>query len=168
LEARGELENTLIVVTSDNGMPFPRVKGQAYEYSNHLPLAIFWPGGIRHPGRTIDDFISFTDLAPTFLELAGIPAERSGMQPIAGESFGDILFSEKEGMVDPGRNFVLLGKERHDVGRPEDKGYPIRGIVRDSMLYLRNFQTDRWPAGNPETGYMNTDGSPAKTVILKY
>src|SRR3546814_8183788 len=75
LERSGELENTIIVVTSDNGMPFPRVKGQAYEYSNHLPLAIMWPGGIKHPGRTIDDFISFTDLAPTFLEVAGIRSE---------------------------------------------------------------------------------------------
>src|SRR5690606_4802812 len=97
-----------------------------------------------------------------------IPAERSGMQAISGKSISDIFFSEKEGMIDPDRDFVLLGKERHDVGRPEDKGYPVRGIVRDSMLYLRNFETGRWPAGNPETGYMNTDGSPAKTFILKY
>ncbi|MCA8990086.1 MAG: sulfatase-like hydrolase/transferase, partial [Planctomycetaceae bacterium] len=46
LEKRNQLENTIIVVTSDNGMPFPRVKGQGYEYSNHLPLAIMWPQGI--------------------------------------------------------------------------------------------------------------------------
>jgi len=40
LESRGELENTIVIVTADNGMPFPRVKGQVYEYSNHMPLAI--------------------------------------------------------------------------------------------------------------------------------
>ena len=39
LEKRGLLDNTLVVVTSDHGMPFPRVKGQAYEPSNHVPLA---------------------------------------------------------------------------------------------------------------------------------
>ncbi|HEY9561795.1 MAG TPA: sulfatase [Anseongella sp.] len=168
LERSGELENTIIVVTSDNGMPFPRVKGQAYEYSNHLPLAIMWPGGIKHPGRTIDDFISFTDLAPTFLEVAGIPAKQSGMQKITGNSIRDIFDSPEEGFIDPHRNFVLVGKERHDVGRPEDQGYPIRGIVRDSMLYLRNFKPKRWPSGNPETGYLNTDGGATKTFLLKY
>jgi hypothetical protein len=61
---------------------------------------------------------------------------------------------------------VLVGKERHDVGRPHDWGYPVRGIVRGEMLYLRNYEPDRWPAGNPETGYLNTDGSPTKTDIL--
>ena len=35
------------------------------------------------------------------------------------------------------------------------------------MIYLRNYEPDRWPAGNPETGYLNTDGSPTKTVILE-
>ncbi len=55
LEEKGMLENTLIVVTADNGMPFPRVKGQAYEYSNHLPLAIMWKNGIKQPGRIIED-----------------------------------------------------------------------------------------------------------------
>lgn len=166
LEEKGELENTIVVVTSDNGMPFPRVKGQVYERSAHMPLAIMWPAGIKHSGRVVDDFISFTDFAPTFLELAGLEWIQTGMQPWAGESFTDILFSDQEGQVDPGKNYVLLGKERHDVGRPYDWGYPIRGIIKDNFLYLRNFDADRWPAGNPETGYLNTDGSPTKTYIL--
>jgi hypothetical protein len=62
---------------------------------------------------------------------------------------------------------VLIGKERHDIGRPNDWGYPIRGIVKDGMLYLHNFEPSRWPACNPETGYLNTDGSPTKTVVLQ-
>ncbi len=70
-------------------------------------------------------------------------------------------------MVNPSRDHVLIGKERHDVGRPHDGGYPIRGIFKDGWLYLRNFEPDRWPAGNPETGYLNCDGSPTKTEILK-
>ena len=57
LEKRGELNNTLIIVTADNGMPFPRVKGQAYEYSNHLPLAVMWKKGIKNPGRAVFDLI---------------------------------------------------------------------------------------------------------------
>ncbi|MBD8489518.1 sulfatase [Echinicola sp. CAU 1574] len=166
LEKRGELENTLIVVTSDNGMPFPRIKGQEYEYSNHLPLAVRWGDGISTAGRKIDDFISFIDFAPTFLELAGIKEKESGMKNITGNSFTDILYSSKSKQVDPKRDHVLIGKERHDVGRPEDHGYPIRGIVKGDLLYLQNFEPDRWPAGNPKTGYLNTDGGATKTVCL--
>jgi len=43
LQQAGELENTLIIVTSDNGMPFPRAKGTTYELSLHMPMAIRWP-----------------------------------------------------------------------------------------------------------------------------
>ena len=166
LEERGELANTLVVVTSDNGMPFPRAKGQAYKYSNHLPLAIMWPEGIQAPGRTIDDFVNVIDFAPTFLDLAGISPENAGMQPMAGKSLRPIFDTPKSGMVDFSRDHVLIGKERHDIGRPQDAGYPIRGIFKGDYLYLQNFETDRWPAGNPETGYLNCDGSPTKTQCL--
>ncbi len=167
LEKRGELDNTLIVVTADNGMPFPRVKGQEYELSNHLPLAMTWKSRIKNPGRVVDDYVSFIDFAPTFLEAAGVDWEESGMKPSPGRSLTDIFDSEKAGQVNPERDHVLIGKERHDVGRPRDQGYPIRGIVKNGMLYLRNFEPDRWPAGNPETGYPNCDASPTKTQVLE-
>lgn len=166
LEEMGELENTIVVVTADNGMPFPRIKGQVYEYSNHLPLAIMWPSGIKKPGRVVNDFVNFIDFAPTFLELAGLEGAKVGMQPFSGQSLTDIFNSEKDGMVNPNRNFELVGKERHDVGRPNDEGYPVRGILKDGFLYLHNFKPDRWPAGNPETGYLNCDGSPTKSYLL--
>jgi arylsulfatase A-like enzyme len=187
LEETGELENTLVVVTADNGMPFPRVKGQVYEYSNHLPLAIMWPRGIRNPGRVVDDFVSFIDFAPTFLEVAGVDPEQPGVDPeqpavypeqpgldpeqpgmheMTGRSLTEIFYSERGGRVIGERNYVLVGKERHDLGRPGDLGYPVRGIIRDKWLYLRNYHTDRWPAGNPETGYLNCDGGATKSYIL--
>lgn len=168
LEEAGELENTIVVVTSDNGMPFPRIKGQVYEQSAHLPLAIMWPNGIESPGRVVDDFVSFADFAPTFIEVAGLEWEETGMHPTVGKSLSDILFSDREGQVNEARDHIILGKERHDVGRPYDWGYPVRGIVKDDFLYLRNFKEDRWPVGNPETGYLNTDGSPTKTYILDH
>ncbi|MHB8900518.1 MAG: sulfatase family protein [Thermoguttaceae bacterium] len=166
LEKAGQLDNTLVVVTADNGMPFPRVKGQAFEYSNHLPLAVMWKNGIRSPGRKVDDFVSFIDFAPTFLELAGVDGPQAGMQPIQGRSLTEIFNSAARGIVCPDRDHVLIGKERHDVGRPFDWGYPIRGIIKGDFLYLRNFEPTRWPAGNPETGYLNCDGGPTKTQIL--
>lgn len=166
LEKEGQLDNTLIVVTSDNGMPFPRVKGNEYLHSNHLPLAIMWKKGIKNPGREITDFVSFIDFAPTFLDVAKLAPENSTMASLTGQSLVPIFESEKEGRVIPERDHVLIGKERHDAGRPDDQGYPIRGIVTAEHLYLRNYEPDRWPAGDPVTGYLNTDGSPTKTWIL--
>ena len=155
-----------LIVTADNGMPFPRIKGQEYEYSNHLPLAVMWADGIKNPGRQVDDFISFIDFAPTILELAGITPDEAGLQPVQGKSLVPLFQSGKSGTVEEGRDYVLIGKERHDIGRPEDQGYPIRGIVTSEFLYVKNFEPERWPAGNPETGYLNCDGSPTKTVCL--
>jgi N-sulfoglucosamine sulfohydrolase len=166
LEKRGELENTIIVVTSDNGMPFPRVKGHVYEFANHLPLAIMWPKGIKIPNRKIQDFVSFIDFTPTFLEIAGVSPAKGNMQPVQGKSLVPIFNSSKDGQVDPARNYVLLGRERNDVGRPNDAGYPVRAIVKGNFIYSRNYEPSRWPTGNPETGYMDTDGSPTKTNIL--
>jgi arylsulfatase A-like enzyme len=160
LEENKELENTLVVVTADNGMPFPRAKGYAYEYSNHLPLAVMWKNGISQPGRKVRDYVSFIDFAPTFLELAGI--KQNTMQPIQGKSLTGIFKSDQK----QNRDHVLIGRERNDVGRPDDQGYPIRGIVKNHFIYVKNYEPNRWPAGNPETGYMDTDGSPTKTAIL--
>ncbi len=167
LEQRNLLDNTIVVVTADNGMPFPRIKGQEYEYSNHLPLALMWKNQLAQPGRIVSDYVSFIDFAPTFIELADIKPEQNKMQPIQGRSLTDIIYSTKTGQVNPSRDHVLIGKERHDPGRPNNAGYPIRGIVQQPYLYIQNFETDRWPAGNPETGYLNCDGSPTKTVCLQ-
>ncbi len=167
LSNRGVLSNTLVIVTSDHGMPFPRVKGQAYEFANHIPFAAMWPRGITKPGRIVDDFISFIDLAPTFIEVAGLKWSETGMADSPGRSLTDIFNSTKSGRVNPARDHVLIGRERQDIGRPGDAGYPVRGIVTEKSLYLQNFAPDRWPVGNPETGYLDCDASPTKTFILE-
>jgi arylsulfatase A-like enzyme len=122
---------------------------------------------VKHPGRAIADFVDFTDIAPTLLDYAGIAWRETGMMPITGKSWRPILESTKAGRVIPERDHALVGKERTDVGRPHNQGYPIRGIVTADYLYLRNYEPTRWPAGNPETGYLDTDGSPTKTLILE-
>ncbi|EDY19171.1 sulfatase [Chthoniobacter flavus Ellin428] len=167
LEKRGLLENTLVIVTSDNGMPFPRSKGNAGEMPNHLPMAVRWAAGIPHPGRTVDDYVSFVDIAPTLMDVAGIDWSATGMAPTVGHSLTDIFHSEKSGLTNPARDHVLIGRERNDIGRPNDEGYPIRGIIKGGYVYLDNFEPTRWPAGNPETGYLDCDGSPTKTTILE-
>jgi N-sulfoglucosamine sulfohydrolase len=161
LEQAGELDDTIIVVTSDHGMPFPRVKGQIYEQGVHLPWAVRW-GSRAGKGRVVDDFINVRDLAPTFLEAAGVAIPET----VTGRSFLDVLVSGKSGRVDSTRDRVLLGKERHDLGRPLDQGYPVRAIRTTEYLYILNYEPDRWPVGNPETGYRNCDDGPTKTFIL--
>ena len=162
LEERGELHNTLIMVTSDNGMPFPRMKGQLYEIAYHMPLAAMWKDAIE-PGRIVDDLVNFVDFAPTFLEAAGIDIHSQ----ITGKSLMPIFKSSKSGIIDPERTVLISGKERHDICRPGTVGYPIRGIRDHRHLYLRNFEPDRWPAGNPEVYYRNIDDSPTKTRVVE-
>ena len=167
LERRDLRANTLVIVTSDHGMPFPRVKGQAYLASNRVPLAMMWPAGIPGPGREIAQPVSFIDFAPTMLEFAGLTAADCGMDPFAGASLLPLLAGVSPEAGARWRDHILIGKERHDVGRPGDAGYPIRGILQDGMLYLRNHAPDRWPAGNPETGYLNCDAGATKTEVLE-
>jgi len=162
LEKRGLLDNTLVVVTADHGMPFPRSKGNANVQANHVPLAVMWKKGIANPGRVIDDFISFIDLAPTFVEVAGLTWNETGMADSPGRSLTDLLASKPVHT----RDHVLIGKERNDVGRPNDWGYPIRAIVKKDSVFIENFEPSRWPAGNPETGYMDCDAGATKTFII--
>ncbi len=164
LEERGMLENTLIIATSDHGMPFPRVKGQIYDEGFRVPLAVRWGAKIK-PGRVVTDFVSFPDVAPTIMDAVGMDPH----EQMTGSSFLYALLSEEEGRIDPARDHALLGKERHDTGRVADGvfsvGYPVRALRDDRFLYVRNFKPERWPVGNPEYGYPNTDGSPTKSYL---
>jgi N-sulfoglucosamine sulfohydrolase len=166
LQDRGQLDNTLIIATSDHGMPFPRVKGQIYDDGFHIPLVARWGDRIK-PGRVVTDFITFPDLAPTVMELAGLPLH----EQMTGSSFVKQLLADGSGRIDPDRNHTLLGKERHDIGRTDGDllsvAYPARAIRNDNFLYVRNFEPQRWPIGNPEFGYMNCDGSPTKTFLTE-
>lgn len=161
LEETGELDNTVIVITSDHGPPLPRMKGQIYEHGFHIPLYIRW-GAVTAGGRTVEDFINVRDFAPTFLELAGVEIP----QTVTGTSFLYALRSDKSGWIDPSRNWVVVGKERHDIGRPYDQGYPVRAIRTTEWLYILNYHPERWPVGNPETVYRNCDASPTKWLLL--
>jgi len=163
IEAAGELDNTLIIATSDNGMPFPRYKGHPYEHSTHMPLTIMWKDRITKPGRKAGDFVSFIDYAPTFLEAAGISEKKSGMAAIQGKSLFDIFANKSIG-----RDTLLTGRERNDIGRPLDQGYPVRSLHQGQYVYMHNFKPDRWPCGNPETRYRDTDASPTKAATLQH
>ena len=165
LDESGEFDNTLVIVTSDHGMPFPRVKGHNYDMANLVPFVAHWPNGIANPDRRVHELISFVDLAPTLLEVLGVDGAKSGMSPITGASFTDLL---KDRALRE-RDFVILGRERNDVlarpGTQHGLGYPVRGIREGNFLYLHNFAPDRWPCGNPDMGLKDTDASPTKKLV---
>ncbi len=161
LQAVGKLDNTLVVMTGDNGMPFPRAKSNIYDYGTHMPLAIRWPARVKG-GRTVEDYVSFTDYAPTFLEAAGLtpPAQ------MTGRSLLGTLTGDRSGRVEAGRDHVVAGMERHTPFREGGVGYPCRCLRTKEFLYIRNFKPDRWPAGDPER-FGDIDDSPSKSYLLK-
>jgi len=171
IEEMGELDNTLVVITSDNGMPFPRCKSNVYDMGTHVPLAARWPAQVKG-GRVAEDFISLTDLAPTFLEAVGLKATKE----MTGKSFLNVLLSGKSGRVDRRRDKVFTGKERHTLCRPGGASYPMRAVRTHDFLYIRNFKPELWPAGDPDwregywpkMPYGDIDGSPTKTYIMEH
>lgn len=150
LEEHGELENTVVIVTSDNGMPFPRAKANCYEYGIHVPLAIRWGDSIK-PGRVVEDLVSFVDLTATILDAAGVehPGKNDPALKIEGVSLVELLRGDKQGLVEPERRYVYAARERHSSSRYKNLGYPQRAIRSQDYLYIRNFKPDRWPAGAP-------------------
>ena len=123
LEEADELDNTIVVVTSDNGMAFPRAKANCYEFGVHMPLAIRW-GAKAKPGRKVHDLVSLTDLMPTYLEACDIEHPRKF--PMAGRSLMPILLSDKEGTVDSKRTAAYSCRERHSSSRWNNLSYPQR------------------------------------------
>jgi arylsulfatase A-like enzyme len=162
LQEAGRLDNTIVVMSGDNGWPFPHGKANLYDAGTRQPLAVRWPA--RCPGgRTVHDFISLTDLAPTFVEAAGLKP----LPEMTGRSFLDILLDHPY----VPRDRVFTERERHANVRRGDLSYPSRAIRTKEFLYIRNFRPDRWPAGDAELyhsvgAFGDIDGGPSKEVIL--
>lgn len=144
LERIGELDSTLIAVSGDHGAPgFPNGKCNLYDFGTAVPLAIRYPG-TANPGRVVDDFVLLPDLAPTFLAAAG----QELPDVMTGRNLIPVLKSKKNGQVDPSRDSVIVGRERHVArARTDNLPYPQRAIRTKDFLYIRNFTPDRWPMG---------------------
>ncbi len=145
LDEQGELENTLIIVTSDHGNPLPRAKANLYDVGVRVPMAMRWSAGIPG-GRVVRDFISLTDIAPTLLEIAGANVP----QQVTGRSLRSLLESDKQGRVETDRDSIVTAFERHTICRRGGVGYPMRSIRTYNYSYIRNYEPDRWPAGDPD------------------
>jgi len=175
LRQLGELENTIVIVTGDHGMPFPRCKSNLYDSGSRVPMAVRWPKEIKS-GRTVSDFVSTTDLAPTILQAAGVTI----LDAMTGKSWLPIFQrSSNKDTATPGpnRSHIIFGKERHVPSQeaPDYGGYPMRAIRTAKYLLIENHRPDRWPNGTPN--YLNatiphawladTDNGPTKSYIVK-
>ena len=163
LKQRGELDNTVVICTSDNGWPFPRCKANLYDGGTREPLAIRWPGKIKAETR-IESFVNLQDIAPTMLEIAGltVPKEMVGRSLVP-------LFTGAE--KDAQRTMVFLERERHANVRKGDLSYPSRAVRTKDFLYIRNLRPERWPAGDPQMWkavgeFGDCDAGVTKEVIL--
>ena len=169
LETQGLSDNTIVVMAGDHGFPFPRGKANLYDHGARVPLAIKWHAQVPK-NRVVTDFVSTTDLAPTFLEATGLDI----LPGTTGRSLLPILRSEMQGRVSSDREFVLTGKERHTVAQIDHAGgTPMRAIRTDHFLYILNFKPERWPAGHPDGSiygptYSEVNESPTKSYIIEH
>ena len=162
LEERGLAENTIVVVTGDNGWPFPRAKANLYDAGTRQPLVVRWPAKAKG-GRVVDRLTVLTDVAPTFLEAAGVEVPKE----MTGVSFLSALLGRDAAP----REFVVVERERHARAREGNVGYPGRALRTGKWLYIRNFFPERWPAGDPELSasqgvFSDIDAGPTKTFLL--
>ena len=165
LEKTDQLDNTIVVVTSDHGMPFPRAKASLHDDGSRVPLAIRWPKGIKDSGRTFHDPVNLSALAPTFLEAAGLAVP--GM--MTANSLQDVIANKPQ----TNHSAAFIAMERHDGCRKGGKGYPCRAIRTKDYMYILNHKPERWPAGNPDREFCaryipfgEVDSSPTKTLLM--
>jgi len=157
LTQRNELQNTLIVMSSDNGWQMPRGLANCYDLGVRIPLAIRYPAHFKSATQR-HDFVSLYDLAPTFLAAAGLPLPHPMRHTQS-------LFSSTK------RTRMFLERERHANVREGNLSYPVRGVRTADYLYLHNLEPDRWPAGDPTYywavgEYGDVDESLTKRYIL--
>lgn len=165
LKESGQYENTIVIVCSDNGWQMPRGLANLYDFGTRVPLIISWPEKFKSK-EVSDELVTLLDIPPTLLRLANakVPSD------MTGKSLVPIVEKNKQEKVK--RDFVVLGRERHAFVRQQGLGYPGRAIRTKDYLYIKNYEPERWPAGDPPLfgdvdPYMLNYPGPAKFFILQ-
>ncbi len=164
LQGKGLLENTLIIVSGDNGMPFPRAKANVYDAGSNVPLIVRW-GAQLPKGKRLTELVSLVDMAPTILHAAGVAVPKE----MTGKSLLPLL---TKGQSDKRFEAVFLERQRHANIRKDNLGYPIRAVRTKAYLYIQNLEPDRWPAGDPDVftppgPFGDIDGGPSKMYLVQ-
>lgn len=140
LEKRGLADNTLVIFMGDNGASQFRGKGTLNEFGIHVPLLVRWPGRLKAGTRTTE-LISGEDLAPTFLEAAGLPVPRE----MTGKSFARLLRGESF----EGRKFIFAERGSHGSSLPGNSaGFDLGRVVvskTHKLIYNALGELPYWP-----------------------
>ena len=140
LEKRGLASNTIVAFMGDNGCSQFRGKGTLFEFGIHVPLLVRWPGKVK-PGSSSAELISGEDIAPTFLEAAGLPVPPE----MTGKSFAKLL----RGETFEGRQFVFAERGAHGSSLPGNSASFDLGRVVVSkthkLIYNAMGQLPYWP-----------------------
>ena len=152
LEEAGESDNTIVFFYSDHGTGLPRHKRWLFDTGVKVPFIVYIPEQYKElypaePGSILDELISFIDLAPTAIELAGaqIPKNMQG-RAFLGKN------------LKPERDYVFLARGRMD------ERYDIqRGVRSKRFKYLRYYEPKK-----SFIQFMNTpEGGPLMTELRK-
>ncbi len=146
LTQRGELDDTIVVVSGDHGAPgFPRGKCNLYDFGTQVPLAIRWPKHIA-ADRSVAAPVSLIDLGPTFLDAAGLKPT----DDMDGQSLLPVIRADDPAEESELRGYAIVGRENHvNEARPGGLPYPTRALRTRDFLYVVNFAPDRWPVAQP-------------------
>ena len=140
LEKRGLASNTIVAFMGDNGCSQFRGKGTLFEFGIHVPLLVRWPGKVK-PGSSSTELISGEDIAPTFLETAGLPVPPE----MTGKSFVKLLRGEPF----EGRQFVFAERGAHGSSLPGNSASFDLGRVVVSkthkLIYNALGELPEWP-----------------------
>lgn len=131
LDKHGLSENTMVVMSSDNGMAFPRAKATVYEAGVKVPLLIKWPGQIKE-GVVSEELVSLMDLTATWLDMAGI----SIPEKVEGQSLLPLFTG---GDYRP-REHIFVGRNWHD------NWAPARAAIGKRYKLIQNYRLN--------TGYL--------------
>lgn len=126
LESSGLDENTIVILLSDHGMPFPYAKSTIYQNGVKTPMIVVWPGKIGKATVNETDLVSAIDIAPTLLDIAGL----SVPQTFEGRSFQQSLFNKN---TNP-NEYVFAQYDENAGGVPR----PSRTIISERFGYVFN------------------------------
>jgi N-sulfoglucosamine sulfohydrolase len=126
LREAGQLDSTLILFLSDNGMPFPNAKTNMYDAGMRLPLIVRAPGQSKR-GLVNNAMVSWTDLTPTIINWTGA---KPPQYPLHGRSFLPVLEQENP----QGWDQVFASHTFHEI----TMYYPVRGVRTRQYKYLKN------------------------------
>lgn len=132
LQLHGYEDNTLFIYTSDQGPEWPKSKWTVYDTGLRVPFIARWPG-VLQPGTTMDAMISFVDITPTFIDLAG------GKPPadLDGRSFKEVL----SGKAKQHQDYIFASHTRDG----NMNLFPQRGVRDTRYKFILNLNPEnKW------------------------